>query len=185
MTEKKPTLVELRASTQSGGLGLAAARLAVETAQLLKAAFAARKDIDQKELARIIGVSEGRVSQVLHGDGNVHVATLARYLTAMGYEAELTARALTSAAAPLKTPRRRGRGAPQRPSKVTYTYSATASRGHKVGREDIEVIIPRGESAPEFLTTPIRVTATTGQLERHSVASDKIRERSLAAAGLR
>lgn len=183
MTKKKPTLVEQRASTQSGGLGLAAARLAVETAQLLKAAFAARKDIDQQALAEVIGVSEGRVSQVLHGDGNVHIATLARYLTALGYEAELTARPLAPEAPVLTTPRRRGRGAPQRPNRVTLTYTATASRGLEVGREKIEVTIPLGEPAPEFLSTPVRVTSTSGQLEPHSVTSDKIRERSLATAG--
>lgn len=183
MIGKKPTLVEQRASTSSGRLGLAAARLAVETAQLLTTAFAARKDIDQKALAEIVGVSEGRVSQVLHGDGNVHVATLARYLAALGYEADLTARPTAAEAAPLRAPRKRGRGAPQRLSKVTYTYSATTCRGLEVGYENIEVTVPKGESAPEFLTAPIKVTAMSGRLGPHSVASDDIRERLLAPAG--
>jgi transcriptional regulator with XRE-family HTH domain len=63
----------------------AAAELALELSQILLHAFHAREDIDQKTLSERLGVSEGRISQVLHGDGNIHVATVAKYLRALGY----------------------------------------------------------------------------------------------------
>lgn len=69
----------------------AAADLTVRVANLLNQAFAARPDLDQNALASLLGVTKGRVSQVLHGDGNVHVATAAKYLRALGYEVELSA----------------------------------------------------------------------------------------------
>lgn len=68
----------------------AAAELALEAAQLLRHAAGARQDIDQKNLAEILGVSPGRVSQVLNGDGNIHVGTLAKYMRALGYRVRLT-----------------------------------------------------------------------------------------------
>lgn len=45
----------------------------------------------QKELAELLGVSEGRVSQILNGDGNLRVATLARYLSALGFSLRMEA----------------------------------------------------------------------------------------------
>ncbi|MGW4952143.1 helix-turn-helix domain-containing protein [Streptomyces parvulus] len=44
-----------------------------------------------KELSSLLGVSEGAVSQVLNGDGNIRISTLARYLRAMGFEPRLSA----------------------------------------------------------------------------------------------
>ena len=45
----------------------------------------------QKELAETLGVTPGRVSQLLHGDGNVRIASLARAMDALGYEVFLSA----------------------------------------------------------------------------------------------
>lgn len=39
----------------------------------------------QKEIAQALGVTEGRVSQVLNGNGNLRISTVARYLSAMGF----------------------------------------------------------------------------------------------------
>lgn len=80
----------------------AAADLALKAADLMTQAARARADIDQNQLANLLGVSKGRVSQVLKGDGNVHVATLAKYLRALGYELNLEAEPVDTAAPPLR-----------------------------------------------------------------------------------
>jgi transcriptional regulator with XRE-family HTH domain len=74
----------------SDALDLAAARLAVDVCALLGQAFEA-SGLRAKQLAERLGVSEGRVSQVLNGDGNIRVATLAKFLSAMGYRPVLAA----------------------------------------------------------------------------------------------
>lgn len=83
------SLIEEVEATDAGAQGLAAAKLAGEVNRLLHAALAA-SNLEQKDLADKIGVTQGRVSQVLNGDGNVRIAALARYLRALGYEAEIT-----------------------------------------------------------------------------------------------
>ncbi|SHT65179.1 Fis family transcriptional regulator [Mycobacteroides abscessus subsp. abscessus] len=85
-----PTLIDEEAATDSGAQGLAAADLAGQTMRLLHQALDA-SDLDQKALAEKLGVTQGRVSQVLNGDGNVRIAALARYLRALGYETRLSA----------------------------------------------------------------------------------------------
>lgn len=44
----------------------------------------AGENISQTELAKKLGVSKGRVSQVLHGDRNITIDTLADYALALG-----------------------------------------------------------------------------------------------------
>ncbi|MHA7209681.1 helix-turn-helix domain-containing protein [Arthrobacter sp. MDT1-65] len=72
-------------------LDAAAAKAAVDSVALIN------KVVDdsgllQSALAKALGVTEGRVSQVLNGDGNVRIATLARFLKAAGYELDLKAK---------------------------------------------------------------------------------------------
>jgi len=67
----------------------AAAELALEVAELLGHALDARPDVSQKDLAARLGVDPSRVSQVLNGDGNLRVATVAKYLRALGYVVRL------------------------------------------------------------------------------------------------
>jgi hypothetical protein len=62
-----------------GRLSLAAARLALKTLHIMNAAKR-RSGLSNKEIAAKLGLSAGRVSQVLNGDGNLHVATIARFL---------------------------------------------------------------------------------------------------------
>ncbi|GAA0545503.1 hypothetical protein GCM10010172_28940 [Paractinoplanes ferrugineus] len=87
MTSDNPTVsfYEERASTPQGRLGLAAAAAAAGITRLLHAAKAA-SGLTSKEVAAELGVTEGRVSQVFSGDGNLHIATIARFVRAMGYE---------------------------------------------------------------------------------------------------
>lgn len=133
----------------------AAADLTVRVASLLNQAFAARPDLDQNALADLLGVSKGRVSQVLHGDGNVHVATAAKYLRALGYEAEVSAVPVDKSAVVLDT---LDRSAPKRHGfKATYAdevgiyvethYVSTKSATVPVVMGDLEYV---GPGQPEF-----------------------------------
>jgi len=88
MTDK--TLYELEMETPEGRQGLAAAAAASRVGALLEQTFA-RSELTQDELARALGVTKGRVSQVLHGDGNVHIATVARFLAAMDTQLVISA----------------------------------------------------------------------------------------------
>lgn len=65
-----------------------AARLAVNVVADMNRAVE-RAGIRQKELAERLGVTESRVSQILNGDGNLRVATVARVFAALGFEARL------------------------------------------------------------------------------------------------
>ena len=89
--DETKSLYEERAATPEGAQGLAAARLARQVAAMLSSAKD-RVGITNRELAERVGVSEGRVSQVLGSDGNLRIATIARFLRALGYEIELVAR---------------------------------------------------------------------------------------------
>ena len=85
-----PTLIDEEQATDSGAQGLAAADLAGQVMRLLHQALDV-SDLDQKALAEKLGVTQGRVSQVFNGDGNMRIAAVARYLRALGYETRLSA----------------------------------------------------------------------------------------------
>jgi transcriptional regulator with XRE-family HTH domain len=107
MTAKPiPTLIEEEEATEAGAQGLAAADLAAQVMRILEQALDA-SGLDQKTLAEKLGVTQGRVSQVLNGDGNLRVAAVARYLRALGYETHLSATPVDSGNPALPRPRRR------------------------------------------------------------------------------
>lgn len=43
----------------------------------------------QKDLSEILGITESAVSQTLDGAGNYHIYTIARYLSALGFELKM------------------------------------------------------------------------------------------------
>jgi len=88
------TLIDDEQVTDPGAQGLAAADLAGQVMRLLHQALDA-SELDQKSLAEKLGVTQGRVSQVLNSDGNMKIAAVARYLRALGYETKLTASPVT------------------------------------------------------------------------------------------
>ena len=59
--------------------------------ELLHRAAVARSDLRQADVATRLGVSRGRVSQVLAEAGDPSVSTLARYLRVLGYQLKLEA----------------------------------------------------------------------------------------------
>ena len=80
----------------------AASDLALEVSVILDHAFRARVGVSQQDLADKLGVTAGRVSQVLNGDGNLHVATVGRYLRALGYELGLRPKSVVTDAPELE-----------------------------------------------------------------------------------
>lgn len=102
------TLIDDEQATDLGAQGLAAADLAGQVMRLLHQALDA-SPLDQKSLAEKLGVTQGRVSQVLNGDGNVKIAALARYLRVLGYEVQLSATPAEPDLPALPLPMRRSR----------------------------------------------------------------------------
>jgi len=82
---KQTSLIEQYEATPEGRLDLAAARASIKVLALLNKAFD-RSGLTQEELSEKLGVTAGRVSQVLNGDGNYTVATIAKFLAVMGEE---------------------------------------------------------------------------------------------------
>ena len=73
-----------------GGRALAASRLRRAVLGALHKAFRNSPLESQAELAKRLKVRRSAVNQVLRGDGNVQISTLAEYLYEMGYELDVT-----------------------------------------------------------------------------------------------
>ncbi|KJL18828.1 helix-turn-helix protein [Microbacterium azadirachtae] len=108
--ERQLSTAALEAQTPEGARELAAAEIMVKASTLMWKAFE-QSGLTQRQLADALDVSEGRVSQILHGDGNVRLSTLARYLRATGYLARLEAEPADPSVPPLRRrqPRRASR----------------------------------------------------------------------------
>jgi transcriptional regulator with XRE-family HTH domain len=101
-----------------------AARLAVNAVAVMNRARETA-DVSQRVLAERLGVGESRVSQILHGDGNVRMATLARVLRALGYQVRLDVQPVDqdTPVIPRREPRRTRRAA----SRVSWEQRVTLS----------------------------------------------------------
>lgn len=78
------------AAIPGGERALASSRLRRAIIKVLHQAFRASPLESQAELAKRLRVRRSAVNQVLRGDGNVRVSTLAEYLYEMGYELNVT-----------------------------------------------------------------------------------------------
>lgn len=79
------SMVEEREATPEGRVALNGARAAVKIISLLNEAFN-ESGISRQELAHHLGVTEGRVDEILSGDGNLRIATVARVFHILGYK---------------------------------------------------------------------------------------------------
>ena len=86
-------------SMHGGMAALASARLRRQVLRALDEGMASA-GLTQAHLARRLGKSRSAVNQVLTGDGNLRIETLAEYLEAMGCEVILSVRATGAHAAP-------------------------------------------------------------------------------------
>jgi transcriptional regulator with XRE-family HTH domain len=84
------SLYDRIAAKPRGGAALAAARLRRETLVALHEAFEASGLASQSALARRLNLRRSAVNQVLRGDGNLRINTLAEYLYALGFELNIT-----------------------------------------------------------------------------------------------
>ena len=82
------TLYERLASTDAGSRALAQARLRRETLRCLHQAQAA-SGVSVEDIAAATGDRRREVKRAFDGDGNLRPDLVARYLHAMGYEAEI------------------------------------------------------------------------------------------------
>lgn len=76
--------------TEHDEVSMAGPELAIRVAEIIRLAHA-RSGLHHDEIAARLNVSVGRVSQILNGDGNFHIATVARILAAMDCKAEFRA----------------------------------------------------------------------------------------------
>lgn len=109
--------------TASDEVGMAGPRLAIRVAELLRLAHS-QSGLSQREMAEALGVGEARVSQILNGDGNLHIATVARAFAAMGCHAEL--KVFDSAQEEVRIEPRRPR---RKSTDVTYVHPVAAADG--------------------------------------------------------
>lgn len=167
--EENRTLFEERSSTRLGAQGLAAARLAVKVVRILLGAMRTTA-ISQKELAKRLNISEGRVSQVLNGDGNVHISTLAKFMRAMDYEVEIVARPLRPELPVLDgtSARRRPARSTARPQNDYEHYEQLFLTSHGVMR--VPMFVPSDDTlgcVPEGKPQHVgRVTIAGGKVSR-------------------
>ena len=153
---------------------LAAARLASLVTGLLER-VEADSSLLHKDVAEAMGVTPGRVSQLMSGDGNLRVATLARLLDAFGYELSLTARPKSGAGAPVSVPapprRRRGKRAAVMPSRlrptawwrVSVTSWTSAARCQARSTADSFARSTRSSKSASWATTCSSVVAHLGR----------------------
>ena len=83
------TLYDRVANKPGGAAALAAARLRREVLVALHQAFEASGLDTQTEIARRLNVRKSAVNQVLRGDGNLRISTLAEYLFTLGFELDI------------------------------------------------------------------------------------------------
>lgn len=102
------TLYEEYAGTPEGALELAAASLATSVVRSMNAAVRAT-GVENQKLAERLGVTKSRVSQLLNGDGNVRISSLAKVMRALGYQIELVVTPAESGVQELRAARSRKR----------------------------------------------------------------------------
>lgn len=84
------SLYDRVATLPGGGRALVSSRLKRSILKALHQALAASPLDSQAELASKLRVRRSAVNQVLRGDGNLRVSTIAEYLYEMGYELSVT-----------------------------------------------------------------------------------------------
>ncbi|MGA5220197.1 helix-turn-helix domain-containing protein [Streptomyces cinereoruber] len=155
MTGDGKSVIEEYESFPRGAQELAAARLAQSAARALRDGLKASGK-SAREVADLLGLTEGAVSQVLNSDGNVRIATLARYLRAMGYRASVEISPASESSPPVPTPVRRRRALPEVKERAAREKSVTVSvsrcnvtDGNVVAQALLLVLPPRGPATDE------------------------------------
>lgn len=109
LAREDESMLEAHVATSAGLREFSAARALQRSHGLIHEALRA-SEMSQRELAEALEVTEGRVSQVLSGEADVLVTTVARYLAATGYMLDLTAHPQVEGRPRIGRRRREGRG---------------------------------------------------------------------------
>jgi transcriptional regulator with XRE-family HTH domain len=118
--------------------------------QVLKRLHEALKasGMTQADLAKALEVRRSAVNQVFRGDGNMHIARLAAYLDALGFELELKMKPVDGARAQGGDPIREDHRLPAPPagkqSPIAIDPSTPESREAPVGRRQHTGLAARG-----------------------------------------
>lgn len=151
------SVAAIEATTPEGARELAAAEAMVKASTLMWKAFE-QSGLSQRELAEALSVSEGRVSQILHGDGNVRLSTLARYLRATGYLTRIEAEPADETVAPLRSRVQRGRRRRAEPDE----HDVFVAQVHHQGQVGFKVTaVPTGMPHDVVETSPTNLVGTT------------------------
>jgi transcriptional regulator with XRE-family HTH domain len=154
------------AATERGGRALAGARLRHEILSVLHQAFQLCR-MSQSDLADRMGKRRSAVNQVLRGDGNLVVNTVAEYLFAMGFELDVR---LVRAGEPRRaTVERREirpvaadwRVSPSQPTISGVFVSSSGDDGN--GRDDAPILV-QWEAAQVAHTRTIQLKAEVTSL---------------------
>lgn len=129
MTESEPRRSLVDQLRDERPLDAAAARAAVRAVGLMNEAFALGDLGTRRELAEAVGVSEGRISQLLNGDGNVRMSTLARLLKASGFDLELSLAGVRDVPRPSARRREKQASRDELPTYVTVRAETAVSKG--------------------------------------------------------
>lgn len=132
-------------------------------------------------IAEGMGVSRGRVTQILDGDGNVRISTLARVLDATGYDVTLTAtvRATGEEITVPRIPSRR-----RRPSlAVAYEEDSIATPGED-GAAIPETAQPAAPTRAELKARLRLITPLSELVERGDVPAAPLEEQERAVCAL-
>jgi len=81
--ETASSMYDELANDPRGRNELAAAELAIDVQAIIHRAFE-ESTMTARAVADLLGVTEGRVSQIRNGDGNVRISTLAKVMSALG-----------------------------------------------------------------------------------------------------
>ena len=162
------SVAALEAQTPEGARELSAAEVMVRATTLLNRAFE-QSGLTQRELAKTLGVTEGRVSQVLNGDGNVRLSTLARYLRATGYLTRIEADPATPDVPPLVPPRRK------RSRRQADVHDLYVTPIQHLGRPEFKITaLPTGEPVTAFEKSTATLVGRTDSWIEHTSGSIRL-----------
>ncbi|WP_147918114.1 helix-turn-helix domain-containing protein [Ruania zhangjianzhongii] len=90
VSDDRVSMLDELVSTPRGRAELAAAEAALRAQALIEQAFE-ETALSARDVANALGVTEGRVSQLRHGDGNVRLSTLAKLMSVLDQNLALEA----------------------------------------------------------------------------------------------
>jgi transcriptional regulator with XRE-family HTH domain len=154
--------------------GMAAAELCVRVADVLNLALD-QSGKTQKELAERLGIGESRVSQVLRGDGNMHIATFARFLRGIGYRSRLVLEVAEEDVPDFVEPRPRRKRAARESSANDFTHVIKQPYLDGSGASYAFTVIQTPEETPsgwiDQATEVVTVNGVTGETRTRKLAA--------------